>query len=218
MNKYITPVLLTAALALAGCGKKEDQNTSSQPSQDSSTQAVNSAKGSSSLPSPVIAAIDVQKILDSSTAAMGIRESIEKKRAEIQTEMTKYEAELREKEKQLTEQSTKLSEADLQKNRIEFEKRINDVQTKLNVRKLQLETAFEQARTKVYDAFLISADKVSKDVGANIVLYKEQVVIANNGFDITDKVLASLNKDMPKVEVTYPNENEILKILQQSQS
>ena len=214
MKKYIAPVLLTSALALSGCGKKEEQNTSTESSPTSSTQSV----GSSNLPSPVIAAIDVQKILDSSTAAMGIRESIEKKRAEIQKEMTKYESELREKEQQLADQSTKLSEADLQKNRLAFEERINDVQTKLNVRKLQLETAFEQARSKVYDAFLISADKVSKEAGANIVLYKEQVVIASSAFDITDQVLSSLNKDMPKVEVTYPNESEILKMLQQSQS
>lgn len=212
MDKYLASALLTAALALGGCGKKEEKNDATQTS---SVQPNGAPVGSpTSLPAPVIAAIDVQKILDSSTAAEGIRKDIEKRRTEIQNEMTKYETELRDKEKKLAESASKLSEEELQKNRIEFEKRISDVQNKLNVRKLQLETGFEQARSRVYDAFLIAADQVSKDVGANIVLYKEQVVIASSAFDITDKVLANLNKDLPKVDVTYPKEDEVLKMIQ----
>ena len=211
MKQTILPLFLAASVALVGCDKKNDDKSTPAPS---STQASVTPATNSSLPSPILAAIDVQKIIDASSATTGIREEIEKKRSEIQKEMTEHESKLRSQEQVLAEQSQKLSKAEFQKKREQFEKQVAEVQLKLNVRKLQLETAFEQARSKVYDAFLEASNSVRQEIGANIILYKEQVVLADNAFDITQPVLDRLNAELPKVQVEYQSEDEIMKKIQ----
>ena len=52
-----------------------------------------------------------------------------------------------------------------------------------------------------------------KEVGANVMIYKETVITANNGFDLTPKVLDKLNKDLPKVKVSFKSEAEVKKQL-----
>jgi len=167
------------------------------------------------LPTPKIAVVDVQQILDKSTATEGVKKEIEKRRAEIQKEMTGYENELRKKDQELAEQQKTLSEKEFAQKRQDFEKRVAEIQMKLEVLKIQLEQAFDSARQEVYQAFLKSSDKVKSDVGANMVLYKEQVVLADNNFDVTEKVLSTLNKDLPTVKVKFMSTAEIEKQLKQ---
>jgi len=167
------------------------------------------------LPAPKIAVVDVQQILDKSTATEGVKKEIEKRRAEIQKEMTGYENELRKKDEELAKQQKTLSEKDFAQKRQDFEKRVAEVQMKLEVLKVQLEQAFDAARQDVYQAFLKSSDKVKAEVGANMVLYKEQVILADNGFDITSQVLSTLNKDLPSVKVKFMTTAEIEKQLKQ---
>ena len=167
------------------------------------------------LPQPKIAVVDVQQILDKSTATQAVKAEIEKRRAEIQKEMTGYDSELRKKDEELAKQQKTLSEKDFAQKRQDFEKRVGEVQVKLEVLKVQLEQAFDAARQDVYQAFLKSSDKVKQEVGANMILYKEQVVLADPTFDVTDKVLATLNKDLPTVKVKFMSTAEIEKQLKQ---
>lgn len=177
--------------------------------------AATSGLSAAELPTPKIAVVDVQQILDKSTATEGVKKEIEKRRAEIQKEMTGYENELRKKDEELAKQQKTLSEKDFAQKRQDFEKRVGEVQMKLEVLKIQLEQAFDAARQDVYQAFLKSSDKVKAEVGANMVLYKEQVVLADNNFDITTQVLSTLNKDLPSVKVKFMTTAEIEKKLKQ---
>ena len=77
--------------------------------------------------------------------------------------------------------------------------------------------AVEEAKTKVYEAFLKAADEVRKEVGANIIIYKEIVVTADSAFDLTNTVLEKLNKSLPTVQVVFKSEADIKKRLQQQQ-
>ncbi len=167
------------------------------------------------LPAPKIAVVDVQQILEQSTATQGVKKEIEKRRAEIQKEMTGYENELRSKDQELAKEQKTLDEKAFAKKRQDFEKRVTEVQKKLEILKIQLEQAFETARQDVYQGFLKSSDKVKSDVGANILLYKEQVVLADKAFDVTNQVLTNLNKDLPSVKVKFMSTAEIEKKLKQ---
>lgn len=168
------------------------------------------------LPAPVIGVVE-QATLDKSAALKSIIDQVEKKRAEIQKEMGKYEAELKAQDKKLAEEQKTLSEAKFTEKRQAFDKRVREIQEKIEIRRAQLELAVEDAKKKVYEAFLKVADEVKKEAGANLIIYKETVVTADNSFDLTTAVLDKLNKALPTVQVVFKSEADVKKQLQQQQ-
>jgi Skp family chaperone for outer membrane proteins len=177
-------------------------------------KAADTPAPNTSLPAPVIAVV-AQSTLDQSQALKSILEQVEKKRAEIQKEMAKYEAELTEKDKKLAEDQKKLSEKEFAEKRQAFEKRVREIQEKVELRKAQMELAVEDARKKVYEAFLKVVDNVANKAGANIVLYKETVITAKPESDLSAAALEELNETLPKVQVVFKSEAEVKKQLQQ---
>lgn len=175
--------------------------------------AITSAKAET-LPAAVIGVVE-QATLDKSAAFKSIIGQLEKKRTEIQKEMTTYENELKAQDKKLAEEQKTLPEKEFAQKRQAFEKRVHDIQEKIEIRKAQLELALEEAKTKVYEAFLKVAEEVRKEVGANIIQYKETIVTADAAFDLTKQVLEKLNKALPTVQVNYKSEAEVKKQLQQ---
>lgn len=166
------------------------------------------------LPAPVIGIVE-QATLDKSAAFKDIINQVDQKRTEVQKEMATYEKELKAKDKELAENTKKLSEKDLAAQRQIFEKRVQEIQEKLEIRRAQMELAIEEAKKMVFQAFLKAAEEVMKEAGANVMIYKETVITANNGFDLTPKVLDKLNKDLPNVKVTFKSEAEVKKQLTQ---
>ncbi|HBW24784.1 MAG: hypothetical protein A2W46_05505 [Alphaproteobacteria bacterium RIFCSPHIGHO2_12_42_13] len=166
------------------------------------------------MPAPVIGIVE-QATLDKSAAFQDIIKQVDQKRAEVQKEMASYEKELKDKDKQLKENPKKLSEKELAEQRQAFEKRVQAAQEKLEIRRAQMELGVEDAKKKVFEAFLKAAEEVMKEANANVILYKETVVTANNSFDLTPKVLDKLNKNLPKVKVSFKSEEEVKKQLMQ---
>ncbi len=164
------------------------------------------------LPSPVIGIIE-QATLDKSAAFKSIIGQITKKRNEIEKEMSNYANSLKTKEDQLIAKQKKLSEKEFAAERDAFEKQVHEAEGKVEVRRAQMENGVEEAKKKVYEAFLKAADEVRKEAGANIIVYKETIVTADNVFDLTPKVLEKLNKTLPSVQVQFKSEAEVKKQL-----
>lgn len=189
MKKFLVSFLLTSAIAIPNL-KAEN------------------------LPTPIIGIVE-QATLDRSDALKSIISQVEKKRNEIQKEMTTYETQLKEEDKKLAEEQKKLSEKEFTTKRQAFERKVHEVQEKLELRRVQMELAVEEAKKKVLEVFLKVADEVKNEVGANIVIYKETIVTADNSFDLSTQVLERLNKTLPTVQVTYKPESEIKQQLMQ---
>ncbi len=176
--------------------------------------AILSSAQAEPLPAPVIGIVE-QATLDKSAAFQDIIKQVDQKRTEVQKEMTTFENELKAKDKELAENTKKLSEKDLADQRQAFEKRVQEVQEKLEIRRAQMELGVEDAKKTVYQAFLKAAEDVMKEAGANVMIYKETIITANAGFDLTPKVLDKLNKDLPNVKVTFKSEADVRKQLTQ---
>lgn len=181
-----------------------------------STAAIISVKADT-LPTPIICVV-AQATLDKSAALKSIVSQLEKKRAEIQKELAADEKRLKADDKALAEKQKKTSEKEMAADRQAFEKRVYDVQAKLEIRRVQLELAFEDAKKKVYEAFLKIANEVMKNVGANMMLYKETIATADDAFDVSNQVLQKLDATLPSVQVTFKSESEIKQLMQQQQS
>ncbi|MBA3813644.1 MAG: OmpH family outer membrane protein [Alphaproteobacteria bacterium] len=166
------------------------------------------------LPTPVIAIVE-QATLDKSDALKSIVSQVDKKRAEIQKEMAKYESELKAQDKKLADEQKSLPEKEFADKRQAFEKRVREIQEKIEIRRAQMELAVEDSKKKVYEAFLKVADKVAKNAGANIVMYKETIVTAEPAYDLSAAALTELNTTLPTVPVVFKPEAEVKKILKQ---
>lgn len=166
---------------------------------------------------PAKICVVAQATLDQSAVYKSILSQLEKKRAEIQKELASDEKKLKDEDKTLVESQKTLPEKEFNTKRQAFEKKVHDIQVKLEIRRVQMEVAFEDAKKKVFDTFLKVADEVKKEVGANIMLYKETIVTADSSFDVSSKVLEKLDKALPTVQVTFKSEAEIKQMVQNQQ-
>lgn len=170
--------------------------------------------GPAALPAPVICIVE-QATLDKSAAVQDLAKQMEKKRAEIQKEMAGFEAKLKAEDQKLIEEQKKLPEAEFTKKKQAFEKQVREIQEKIEVIRAQMELAVEDAKKKIFEAFLKATDEVRQEVGANVVVYKETVITAAPDMDKSALVLEKLNKALPTVKVTFKSEAEVKKQLQQ---
>lgn len=153
---------------------------------------------------PVIAVVDVQKIMQESEAAKGVQTVIESRRDEYQKEIAGLEEKLRSAEQELRKQQTVLSPDALANKRKGFEKQVADVQRTVQARKRALDAGLNEAMGAVQKAMLDIIADVSREKGANVVLARHQFVIIDTKLDVTDTVMQRLNARLPKVIVNIP--------------
>ncbi len=158
------------------------------------------------LKAPTIAVVDVQKILQESTAAQGVQKAIEAQRETYQKEISSLEEKLRTAEAELRKQQTILSADAFAGKRRDFEKQVADVQRTVQTRKRALDGALTDSMNQVQKTMVDIITEVAKEQGANVVLARHQVVLVETNLDVTDVVLDRLNKKLPKVAVTIPKQ------------
>lgn len=150
----------------------------------------------------VLAVVDVQLVMQTAVASRGIQTAIESQREVYAREISNLETKLRTAEQELTQQRSGLSAEEFANRRRVFEQQLAEVQRTVQARKRQLDRAFNEAMSKVRDSLLQTVAEVAREVGATVVLSKQQVVIIEKSIDLTDTVLDRLNKKLPSVSVS----------------
>ncbi len=158
------------------------------------------------LKAPVIAVIDVQKIMQDSAASKGITKSFESLRDSYQKEISALEDKLRKNEDELRKQQTVLSPEALANKRRDFEKQVADVQKTVQNRKRALETSLNEAMAVVHKTMVEVVADISRERGANLVLARQQFVLVDTQLDVTDAVLERVNKKLPQVALNVPKQ------------
>jgi len=155
---------------------------------------------------PIIVVVDVQKILQDSTASKGIQTAVESQRDTYQKEISALEDKLRNGEAELRKQQTVLSPDAFANKRRDFEKQVADVQRTVQNRKRALDTALNEAMGQVQKNMVEIIADVARAQSANLVLARHQVVLVDTQLDVTDVVLERLNKKLPTVAVSIPKQ------------
>jgi Skp family chaperone for outer membrane proteins len=76
------------------------------------------------------------------------------------------------------------------------------------MRRKMLDQSFTDAMNVVRDRLLSIVQAVAHEKGANLVLVKQQVLWTDKSLDVTDEVLARLNKALPEVTLKPPEEEK----------
>lgn len=146
-----------------------------------------------------IVVVDMQKLLESSTAAGGIKEQAKKERDSYQAAVSKEEEQLRKEEAKLAEQRTILTpEAFGEKSR-QFKDKVAKVQRDFQEKRGAQEQTLKQSLDQVNQVIFEIIDNLAQEEGFDVAVPTSQILYATKKLDITDKVLERLNQKLPKL-------------------
>jgi outer membrane protein len=166
---------------------------------------------STRMPAPIIAIIDVQRILEESLAAKSVQKQLETQRAKFQTETEGEENGLRKEEDELSkgrEQAAAAPDTAEAAREQQLRQKMLVVERHVETRRKLLDQAFTDSMNDVRKNLLEVVEGVAKAHGANLVLVKQQALWVDAPLDITDEVLKLLNQKMPQLTVNIAPETK----------
>ncbi|MGL5784416.1 MAG: OmpH family outer membrane protein [Alphaproteobacteria bacterium] len=165
--------------------------------------------GDTSPATPAVMFVDNNQVLAESAAMRDVQNQIEKKRGEFQKEISGKETSLRQENEKLMAQEKQLSADQFKVEQKKFEEKVEKIKGLVESRRRQLEIAYAQAMEKIQKSFQAAIQKVVQKNKASVVLQKAAALwIADSKLDLTAEVVALLNKDMSKLKVVFPSEQD----------
>jgi len=147
--------------------------------------------------------VDVQALLQNSKAAKMVREQIEAKRAEYAKEISHQEELLRQERDALQKQQGQLSGEQLNAKGREFQAKVNELDRDVQAKRQALERSNADALQKIQEVMVKIITDIAKERKANLVFQRSELVLFDQGFDVTDQVLTKLDEQMPTLTVNF---------------
>lgn len=151
-----------------------------------------------------IAVIDTQRIMRDSLPTKSIGEQINKYRTTYQADITKQENDLRAAEQELNKQRTIISAEAFADRRRAFEQRVGNLQRDVENRKRELDKSVSSAMSTVQASLNKIIQDMVEERKYTLVLPKSQTIFNSPAMEVTDDVMARLNKALPSVKVPPP--------------
>ena len=161
------------------------------------------AASAQNLPPSVIAVVDFEAIIRNSAAGQSLRRQVDKQRETFQAEVATEESRLRAEEQQLKSDEQQLTPEQFTEKRRAFEARVAEVQRLVQARKQSLDQALDRGEMTIRETMIEVLGDFAKQRGFNIVLPLRQVLLLEPTFDLSDDVLAELNRRLPDVAVEF---------------
>jgi outer membrane protein len=153
------------------------------------------------LPAAVVAVIDYQRILREAKAARAIRDQVESRRRLYQDEIAGEEQRLHEADKELARQRGVLSAEAFAERRSAFEAEVAAVQRMVQERRRQLDQVAASSLNEVRSAMIEVVGELSDARGFNLVVPTSGLLLFSPRIDLTDEVLARLDRKLPNIRV-----------------
>src|SRR5437763_4786525 len=154
-------------------------------------------------PSLTIMVVDVQALLQNSKSAKMVRQQIEQKRAEYAKEISHQEEVLRQERDTIQRQQGSLSADALNQKGREFQQKVNELDRNVQGKRQALERSNAEALEKIQEVMLKIITDIAKDRKANMVFQRSELVLFDQGFDVTDEVLKKLDEQLPTLTVNF---------------
>ncbi len=157
---------------------------------------------------PLIAVVDVQKIMQESLAAQGVKKKLEAQRVKFQSEIEREENDLRQAEQTLTKERASVSPQTYVDHEQQLRQRFAAVETHVQARRKTLDKSYADTMALVRTAILGIVAEVAHNHGAMLVVTQQEILWADPHLDMTDEVLKRLDQNLPKIEVVAPVDAE----------
>jgi len=152
-------------------------------------------------PAPVIGVLSVPEVMQKSTAAQGVQQIIQDRRQRLAAEAQKDQAGWQQQQSVIEADAPKMSKSEIEAKEKALQDEIAAAQTDFRARDQAIQNSAQTALGQIESVLIAVIRQVSEAHGMNLVLHREQVALNVNAYDITDEVVAELNKLEPSVSV-----------------
>lgn len=157
---------------------------------------------------PVVAVIDFQRVVKESLAGKSVREFVNVRQSQFQSQIKKIQQELETTRKELSTGPSGVAKGEFDAKRQKMRERVSQLQSIIQKRKRELDGMFNAGMRQVDVALVAVLKELAEERGINLILNAGRgrglVLFAESGVIITDEALRRLNKRLPKVELTEP--------------
>lgn len=169
-----------------------------------SSLCVSTASAQESFPNAAIGVIDMQRILQESTAARGVDQDRQAYLEAFNKQTAEEEQALREEQRSISIQPNQPPTPEMQEKARAFREKVAAFEKKVGERRRNLERALSIALSEVQQMITVVADEVAAERGINLVLYRSQVPLFDPRMEMSEDVLSRLNDRLPSVEFPDP--------------
>ncbi|WP_374383853.1 OmpH family outer membrane protein [Dongia sp.] len=187
--RYMTKVALAFAAALFILSNAQSSMAQSAPATDPASIPI------------LIGVVDVEQVLSSSTAGQALSKQSEALRKQFQADFTAKQKELRAAGDQFNKQRASMTEAQVADAVKKLQDKENAYRKEFETKRKSLDTSFGNARKKIFEALNKAVLDVAQARKLTLVLKKSVIVVSAQAWDITDSVIAQLNKILPSVKM-----------------
>lgn len=150
-----------------------------------------------------IAIVDFHYIYQEALVYKDFNEKIEKKRKELQNDVSKKEAELNKLDQDLAKQRTVLAEEVYLKKLRDHENKIMEYYKSSQSKKMQVDKEASETSYKIHHKLVEIINNIAVEKDYELVLANDNVVYTKDKLDITKEVLKMLNKQITKVSADF---------------
>ena len=154
-------------------------------------------------PTQLLGFLDVQRILAESLASKRIRPELNKLRKEFQTRVSDQERILRQAEQELSRQRVLLAPEAFAKKRRLFSAEARKVQKNVRLRKSELDRVITGTQNIILKNLIVVAKEVAKKRNLSVLMEKRFVFLSHRSLDVTNEIVALLNKRLPTVDIDF---------------
>ena len=152
-------------------------------------------------PAAVIGVLGIPEIMHGVAAAQTVEKVIGERREKLNEDAQKEQAAWRDLQQQLSAQRASMTPDQVRTKERELQDRITNAQKSFRDRNRIIQEAAQYALGQIERNLIGVIRQVSESHGMNLVLHRQQVALNINEFDITDQVIAQMNKLMPTVSI-----------------
>ncbi len=162
------------------------------------------AQGQAGIPAPVVAVIDLERVLRESSAARGVRAERDRYAQTLKADLAARDQSLRQAEQELAKSRGTLTQEQFTQKRREFEQQVVSFQREVAARGQALDASYGKAMAQVQKTLIEVTDSIAQANNVNLVLFKTQAFLFSPKMDISEQAVAKLNQQLPSVAFPAP--------------
>ena len=153
-------------------------------------------------PHTSIGVLDLNKVLLDAKAAKKAAEEIDKIAKDIEEELISLEENMIKEQNKLVEAQSIMAPEAFELKRKEYENKVQNYNIERQNKLISVDKLVESSRNVILDKLKPILEEISEDKGITVILEKGTVLLNAETMDITDEVIKTLNKELPKIEVS----------------
>lgn len=148
-----------------------------------------------------IAVVDIERLIGRSTASENIQKQLDKEKEKLQKSFTAEEKKLKDLEQEIMTKKDSLSEEEFNAEKQRFQKSLMEARQSLGKQVDNVEQAANAALGRLRQEIVKTIAEMTEQEKYTIVITKQNVIMAEKKLDITDEVMAQLNKNIKTIKL-----------------